>query len=170
MEVLNPTETYIWQISVFASLLGTNLATPVIKSLIFEHGLSRNPMSSPSVRATFLAAVLLALIGWTGLGYLFIFTLPTLWPRWLFFFLVVMAITGICLPVAAFLNRRFSTQPPATFSTLLREAAMVGIYFATLAWLQLGRVLSAPLMFLLAIGLVLIEFLIRLREKSRWEP
>ncbi len=127
-------------------------------------------MVSPSVRSTILASLVLSLIGWAGLGYLFIFTLPTLWPRWLFFFLVVLAITGLCLPVAAFLNRRFTTQPPATYNTLLREAAIVGIYIATLAWLQLGRVLSMPLTLLLAIGLLLIEFLIRLREKSRWEP
>jgi MFS family permease len=154
----------------FSAGFGMNLATPVIESLIFDHLRYQNLMSSPSIRSTLLAALLLTLIGWIGLAYLFIFTLPTLWPRWLFFFLTIFAITGICLPVMAFLNRRFTTQPPATFNSLLREAALVGVYFATLAWLQLGRVLSMPLMLLLAIGLILIEFLIRLREKSRWEP
>jgi hypothetical protein len=127
-------------------------------------------MTSPSVRSTLPAALILALSGWGGLVYLLIYSLPTLWPRWLFFFLIVLAITGICLPIAAFLNLRFSTQPPATQETILREAALIGIYFATLAWLQLGRVLNLPLILLLAFGLVLIEFLIRLREKSRWEP
>ena len=127
-------------------------------------------MTSPSVRSTLPAALILALSGWGGLVYLLIYSLPTLWPRWLFFFLVVLAITGICLPIAAFLNLRFSTQPPATQETILREAALIGIYFATLAWLQLGRVLNLPLILLLAFELVLIEFLIRLREKSRWEP
>jgi len=127
-------------------------------------------MTSPSIRSTLPAAILLALIGWAGLVYLFIFTLPTLWPRWLFFFLSVLAATGISLPVAAFFNRRFPTQPSATQNTILREASLVGIYFATLAWLQLGRVLTMPLVLLLAVGLTLIEFLIRLREKSRWEP
>ena len=127
-------------------------------------------MSSPSVRSTLPAAVLLALVGWAGLTYLFITTLPTLGPRWLFFFFSVLAISGISLPVAAFLNRRFPTQPPATQNAILREATLVGIYFATLAWLQLGRVLTMPLILMLAIGLVVIEFLIRLREKSRWEP
>lgn len=127
-------------------------------------------MISPSIRSTLPAALFLALIGWAGLAYLFIFTLPMLWPRWLFFFLSVLAVSGIFLPVAAFLNRRFPTQPPATPNTLLREAALVGIYFATLSWLQLGRVLTIPLILMLAFGLILIEFLIRLREKSRWEP
>jgi hypothetical protein len=82
----------------------------------------------------------------------------------------VLAISGILLPVAAFLNRRFPTQPPATLNAVIREAALVGIYFSALAWLQLGRVLTMPVVLLLALGLVLIEFLIRLREKSRWEP
>jgi hypothetical protein len=127
-------------------------------------------MSSPSVRSTLPVALLLALVGWAGLAYLFIFTLPTLGPRWLFFFLIVVAVSGIFLPLVAFLNRRFPTQPPATANTLLREASLVSIYFATLAWLQLGRVLTMPLVLLLAFGLVLVEFLIRLREKSRWEP
>jgi hypothetical protein len=127
-------------------------------------------MYSPSVRSTLPAALLLILIGWAGLLYIFISTLPTLGPRWLFFFFSVLAVAGMILPVAAFLNRRFPTQPPATRNAILREAALVGVYFATLAWLQLGRVLTAPMIFLLAFGLSLIEFLIRLREKSRWEP
>ena len=127
-------------------------------------------MSSPSVRSTLPTAILLILVGWAGLLYLFISTLPTLGPRWLFFFFSVLAVSGIFLPVAAFLNRRFPTQPPATQNAIVREAALMGIYFATLAWLQLGRVLTIPMIVLIAIGLGLIEFLIRLREKSRWEP
>ena len=127
-------------------------------------------MSSPSVRSTLPAAVLLTLIGWVGLAYLFTSTLPTLGPRWLFFFFCVLAVAGIVLPVAAFLNMRFPTQPPAMLNAVLREAALVGVFFAALAWLQLGRVLTLPLALLLALGVALIEFLIRLREKSRWEP
>jgi len=127
-------------------------------------------MTSPSVRSTLPAALLMALVGWAGLAYLFSSTLPTLWPRWLFFFFSVLAVTGIFLPVAAFLNRRFPTQPPATQNAIIREPVLVGIYFASLAWLQFGRMLTMPLILLLAFGLALIEFLIRLREKSRWEP
>ena len=67
-------------------------------------------------------------------------------------------------------SRRIPTEPPATHNTLIREATLAGIYVATLAWLQLGRVLTMPLGLLIAFGLALIEFLIRLREKSRWEP
>ena len=52
----------------------------------------------------------------------------------------------------------------------MREASLAGIYFATLAWLQIDRVLTFGLGLLLAAGLILVEFLIRLREKSRWDP
>ena len=102
--------------------------------------------------------------------YLVFYTRPTLWPRWLFFFSIVLAITGIVLPLMAFLNRRFPADPVAGRRVIVREASLLGIYTATLAWLQLGRVLTLGLGFLLAGGLVLVEFLIRLREKGRWDP
>jgi len=127
-------------------------------------------MSSPSVKSTLPAAILLAGTGWFGLGYLIISTLPTLWPRWLFFFLSVLAVTGIFLPVVVFLNLRFPINPGVRRNVVVREASLVGVYAATLAWLQLGRVLTFGLGFLIAFGLVLVEFLLRMREKSHWEP
>ena len=123
-----------------------------------------------SVRSTIPAAVFLALIGFAGLAYLFVDALPTLGARWLFFFLGVLAVTGVFLPVAAFLNLRFPTEPPANLNAILRESLWVGIYVAMLAWLQLGRVLTPLLSLLIFVGLALVEFLIRLREKSRWQP
>jgi hypothetical protein len=127
-------------------------------------------MTSPSVKSILPAALLLAVSGWCAMFYLVFYTRPTLWPRWLFFFSIVLAITGIVLPLMAFLNRRFPTDPVAGRSVIVREASLAGIYTATLAWLQLGRVLTLGLGFLLAGGLVLVEFLIRLREKGRWDP
>jgi hypothetical protein len=53
---------------------------------------------------------------------------------------------------------------------VLRQAIWVGIYIPTLAWLQIGRVLSVALGLLLALGFVLVEWLLRLREKSQWKP
>ena len=127
-------------------------------------------MTSPSVKSTLPAALLLAVSGWSGMFYLIFYTLPELWPRWWFFFFIVLAISGMLLPLVAFLNRRFPTDPVVGRSVLLRETGMAGIYTATLAWLQLGRVLTLGLGLLLAVGLVLVEFLIRLREKGRWDP
>ncbi len=130
----------------------------------------RSIMSTPSIRSTLPAAFILSIIGWGGLSYLFINTLPTLWPRWFFFFLSVWAITGAVLPFIALLNLRFPTVPPAGRDVIVREALLVGGYAATLAWLQLGRVLTFGVAMLLFTGLTLIELLLRLRERSRWLP
>jgi len=129
-----------------------------------------NPQSSPPVRNFIPATIILALIGWGGLYALVNFTFPTVGPRWLFFFLSVLALTGTSLPVVAFLNKRFPTNPPVNSGVIVREALWIGIYFPTLAWLQLGQVLTPALMLLLAGGLVAIEILIRLRERSQWKP
>jgi len=125
---------------------------------------------SPTVLSFLPTVILLSIIGWGGLVYLVVYTMPTLGPRWLFFFFGVLALTGTALPIVAFLNRRFPSHPPATRMTVLREALWFGIYVPTLSWLQLGRALTPALAILLAIGFGLIEWLLRLREKSRWEP
>jgi hypothetical protein len=125
---------------------------------------------SQPVRSFIPAALILCLVGWGGLIYLWVFTVPTVGPRWLFFFLSVLALTGTVLPVVAFLNLRFPSQPTPTAGVVLRQAMWVGIYLPTLAWLQIGRVLSVALALLLALGVVLIEWLLRLREKSQWKP
>ena len=127
-------------------------------------------MSTPPLRTYLPAAILMSFTGLFGLVYLLVYTLPTPGPRWLFFFFCVLGATGIFLPLMAFLNLRFPTKPPALRAVVVREASLVGIYFATLSWLQLGRVLTVGLGLLIAAGLILVEVFIRLREKSRWEP
>jgi hypothetical protein len=126
--------------------------------------------SSPPISSFIPSAIILAVVGWGGLYTLLNFTIPTVGPRWLFFFLGVLALTGTALPVIAFLNQRFPTTPPANSGVIIREALWIGIYFPTLAWLQLGRVLTPALIFLLAIGFIAIEVLLRLRERSQWKP
>ena len=129
-----------------------------------------NSQSSPPVRTFIPAAFILAILGWGGLYFLVNLTIPTVGPRWLFFFLSVLALTGTILPVVAFLNQRFPTNPPVNAGVIVREAIWVGIYFPTLAWLQLGQVLTPALSLLLAAGLLAIEVLLRLRERSQWKP
>jgi hypothetical protein len=129
-----------------------------------------NSKSSPPVSSFIPAAIILAIIGWGGLYALLNFTLPTVIPQWLFFFLSVLALTGTVLPVVAFLNQRCPTTPPVSSGVIIREAIWVGIYFPTLAWLQLGGVLTPALILLLAIGFLSIEILLRLRERSQWTP
>ena len=116
------------------------------------------------------AALILAGIGWGGLYFLLNLSIPTVGPRWLFFFLGVLALTGTSLPVIAFLNQRFPSNPPVNSGVIVRESIWIGIYFPTLAWLQLGRVLTPELILLLAVGFIAIEILLRLRERSQWKP
>jgi hypothetical protein len=115
-------------------------------------------------------AVILTLLGGIGLFILIQSTLPTLGPRWLFFFLGVLTLTGLSLPLIFFLNMRFPSDPPVDGMVILRQALWVGVFGSTVAWLQLGRVLTGGLAIILAAAFVLIEFLLRLFEKSRWNP
>lgn len=126
--------------------------------------------TSPRVANFLPAALFLFIVGWGGLIALFMSSLPTVGPRWLFFFLSVLAITGTVLPITAFLNRRFPSIPPPTAMVVVRQALWFAVYGATIIWLQMGRVLNPALAVLLAIGLGLIEFLLRLSEKSQWKP
>jgi hypothetical protein len=125
--------------------------------------------NSPRVANFLPASILLSVIGWGGLITLIISTLPTVGPRWLFFFLCVLAVTGTMMPIIAFLNRRFPSSPPPTAMVIVRQAMWFAVYVSTLIWLQMGRVLNPALAILLVVGLGLIEFLLRLSEKSQWK-
>lgn len=115
-------------------------------------------------------SIVLSVIGWGGLWIVIQSTLPTLGPRWLFFFLGVLALTGPALPIVYFLNLRFPSDPPVQELVILRQALWVGVFGSTIAWLQLGRVLTTGLALILAGVFVLIEFLLGLFERSHWNP
>jgi hypothetical protein len=117
-----------------------------------------------------ITSLFLALIGWGGLGVLFMYTLPTLGPRWLFFFLFMLALSGTVLPLVHFLNRRFPSTPPANGPVLVRQAMWVGIYGDLIAWLMMGRVFNSARAIFLAVGFIIIEILLRMSEQSRWKP
>jgi hypothetical protein len=126
----------------------------------------------PDLRQYFSSGVLLMLLGWGGLG-LMIFVLdmpPLVWARWGFFALWFVGLSGTALPIAYFLNLRFPSDPPAGSATIVRQALWVGVYGATLAWLQLGHLVTLWVWTGLGAGLTAIEYLIRLRERARWNP
>ncbi|MEJ2759921.1 MAG: hypothetical protein P8046_15700 [Anaerolineales bacterium] len=95
-------------------------------------------------------------------------TQPTLWPRWLFFFLVVIGFTGVALPVTAFLHYRFPSEPPAEQKVVVRQSLWVGIYAALLIWMNFGQVVSVGLAGVFLVGFVVLEIILRLRERSFW--
>ena len=117
-----------------------------------------------------LSAFALAVLGWGGLYLIINMTLPFVWSRWGFFVLLFMALTGAALPIVFYLHRRFPTEPPANGDVIIRQATWVGVYGATLAWLQLGRLVTLYVMLSLAGGLVAAEYFIRIREKATRRP
>lgn len=123
-----------------------------------------------SIRPFLFIGLFLSLIGWGGLGYVIMDTLPTLGPRWLFFFFLVTGMSGTFMPVIAFLHLRFPGDPPSPPGVVIRQSMWVGVYSGLLAWLQLGRVLDTPRAVFLAAGFIVIEILLRLRERSTFKP
>jgi hypothetical protein len=116
-----------------------------------------------------LAALILGIVGWGGLIGLILFIIPSTGPRWFFFVLWLMAVTGTAIPFVRYLNRRFG-HALAPANVVLRQATWIGFFGATCAWLQIGRTLSVYTVLLLAAGLGGIEWFLRIRERSRWTP
>ncbi len=121
----------------------------------------------PSFRPYILRTLILFIIGWGGLAALFYFTEPTVLPRWGMFASLIIALTATAFPVVYFISTRFDDMP-AEPSVLVRQAIWVGVYGATLAWLQLAHLVTLYVILGLAGGLVAIEFVLRLRERARW--
>ena len=117
-----------------------------------------------------ISSLVLLLVGWGGLYFLITQTLPLVWARWGFFVLGFLAITGVALPLVYFFHWRFPDEKPAEASVVTRQAMWFGVYGATLAWLQLGRLVTVYVILGLAGGLLAIEYFIRLREKAHWKP
>ena len=126
--------------------------------------------SSPQVKEVAPAALVLALIGWVGLYWLTDSTLPTLIPRWLFFFCFVLAICGTSLPFVAYFHRRFPSQPPASLHTVVRQSLWISVYLTALLWMQIARILTSTIIILVGVGIIAIEWLLRFRERSQWKP
>jgi hypothetical protein len=119
---------------------------------------------SKSFRPFLVGTIILVLGGWASLFALLNFTLPTLWPRWGFFALIVLAFTGTALPLVFGLNCIFPTVPPVEPYVIVRQSLWVGVYFAVLAWLSIGRILNFSLGLWLALGFAAIEYFFRVRE------
>jgi hypothetical protein len=136
----------------------------------FEERFTLKNQKFPPFFPIFITGMLLAAFGWVGVAYIILMMDPELFPRWLFFFLIFLGLSGVALPLAAFLNRRFPSEPPAGEGVLIRQAAWAGIYGSLLVWLQQGRILNPALIIFLAVGFILIEILLRMGERARWKP
>lgn len=99
---------------------------------------------------------------------LIFFAEPTLGPRWLLFFFLTLAASGLGLPFVFILQHRIATQT-VTDGMLIREALWFAIFIDLIAWLQLGRVLNWLIVMFLAGGLVVLEFLLRMSETATFK-
>ena len=140
--------------------------------LVYNHWQYHNVEAHKStpIYLIIITSLILALPGWFGLAFLFLYTLPTLGPRWLFFFFFMMALSGTVLPVVYFLNLRFPSTPVANGPVFVRQAMWVGIYGDLIVWLMMGRVFNSARAIFLAIGFIIIEILLRMSERSHWKP
>lgn len=113
-----------------------------------------------------VAGVVMMLGGWLGLYQLVTNTLPRVGPRWAFFMLLFMAVTGTVLPFVRYLNVRFTPMhvelPPG--GVLVRQSIWIGLFVVTCAWLQIPRVLTLPIAFFLALAFIVIEVFLQSRE------
>lgn len=122
----------------------------------------------PPFRSILTTSIILSTIGLVGLVVIIFFTLPTLGPRWLLFFLVTLLFSGLALPVVFYFNLRFPSRPVASNTVLVREALWLGVYFDLILWLQFGKVLNFALGVFIFLGLAAIELLIRVAERNRF--
>ena len=124
----------------------------------------------PSFRPFIFPTIFLILVGWGGSAALVFFTEPFVWNRWGLFALLFLALTGTALPFIYFFHLRFPSSPPAGARVIVRQAQWVGVYGLIILWLRWGDLLTLWLTLGFAGGLLAIEWLIRLRERSQWTP
>jgi hypothetical protein len=121
-------------------------------------------------RAYLPSTIALFVLGWGGLFLVLYFSLPFVWSRWAFFLFGILALTGTALPIVYFFHKRFPGREPARSNVILRQSIWVGIYFASLAWLQLGRLVTLYVILGLAGGIIAAEYFIRVREMANRRP
>ncbi len=126
----------------------------------------------PEHTGVLIGGALMGVIGWIGLALLVMTSWPWPFQQWLFFVLVYIAVTGTSVPIAYYLNLRF-TRPGhemAPPGAILRQGIWVGMFVTTCAWLRIPRVLNWAIALLLAASLIAIEVFLRVRERSRFQP
>lgn len=82
---------------------------------------------------------------------------------------VLVATTGVALPITYFLNRRFGpVQDIAVphFLVVLRQAMFIGFWASFCIWLQMNRMLGIAVVVLVAGVLILFEILLQIRTRA----
>ncbi len=134
---------------------------------------SRRPNTASRLPADH-AGVLLAGLAMMGVGGIGIATLISIGqPRigaelWLYFLCIHLIITGGSLPIVRFINMRFIplTAEPPSGGVLVRQSVWLGLFAVIVVWLQILRVLSVVILFLLALVFIVLEVFLQLRERN----
>ncbi|PIE79908.1 MAG: hypothetical protein CSA11_10165 [Chloroflexi bacterium] len=87
---------------------------------------------------------------------------------------VLITVTGLVLPLAYFINKRFSKyldhrsgkSMAPQFHVTLRQAVWVGLWAAVCLWLQMNRALGIAVALLVATVLILVEVLLQIRTRT----
>lgn len=89
-----------------------------------------------------------------------------------FLAVILVAVTGLALPLAYILNRRFLrnksplTETTPSFMVTLRQSMWVGLWVSFCVWLQMNRVLGVAVAGLTAVVLILFEVLLQIRTRA----
>ena len=141
-----------------------------VESFVHEPEFEEAP--EPRYLSVLAAGGALAAIGWAGMFWVVLNTLPTIPNRWLFFAFVQLGLTGTALPFVRYLHQRFAPRAGGAGNpvVLIRQSVWVGLFGAICLWLRIPRLLSIPMALIVLAALIVIEFLFRLRERMQWRP
>lgn len=127
---------------------------------------SRGSRLPPDHVGALIAALLMIVVGWGGLYLLVTGTTPRVGPRWVFFVLLQVAVTGTVLPLVRALNARFTPDtmalPPAV--VIVRQSVWIGLFAVICVWLQIPRALQLHIVVLVALVFIVLEIILRGRE------
>ena len=83
---------------------------------------------------------------------------------------VIVAVTGLALPLAYFFNKRIQPpemrHEPPPFLTIIRQALWVGLWVAFCLWLQMNRTLGLAVAALGAAVVILFEVVLQIRARA----
>ena len=79
---------------------------------------------------------------------------------------VMVAVTGLVLPLAYYLNKRFGKGESSHFLVVVRQAMWLGIWVAACIWLQMNRTLGLGVALLVAAVLFTVEVLLQVRTRA----
>ena len=79
---------------------------------------------------------------------------------------LAVAVTGLALPLAYYLNKRFGSSDPSHYLVIFRQSMWVGAWFASCTWLQMNRSLGWGVALLVAAVLAIFELLLQVRERA----